>query len=48
MKVYLLYVSDWESSEWVSGVYSTYEKAVEASKLVSTSFRSSIVEEEVQ
>lgn len=48
MTVYLLYVNDWETDQWIEGIYSTREKAEEARKLVSPRFRSWVVEEKVQ
>ena len=47
MSVYLLYVSDYET-EWVSGVYSTREKAEAERKFVSNRYRSWVQEEKVQ
>ena len=50
MNVYLLYNSynsDWDSSEWIEGVYSTLEKAEEARKTISPRFCSRIEKEKV-
>ncbi len=47
MTVYVLYVSDWEK-EWISGIYSTYEKCEEARKMISSRFNTWIEAEKVQ
>lgn len=47
MKVYLLYVSDYEN-DWISSIYSTREKAEYASKVfIGKRYHSWIEEEEV-
>ena len=46
MKVYLLYVSNFES-DWLSGIYNTREKAEDAAKSFGKQFHYWIEEDEV-